>query len=63
MDKYGVMKVLECITCNCTIHVRNNVTDVELDKLAYVTEGHVHVWREMKDDEPGKDKSGDVQPE
>jgi len=62
MEKYGVMKELACITCGTTLQVRNNITDPEIEKLSQVTDGHLHVWKEVAEDEQVSDQSGDVQP-
>lgn len=62
MEKYGVMKVLQCIGCECIIHVPSNITDPELEKLSFITEGHVHVWKELQEeDERTQNKSADIQ--
>ena len=62
MEKYGVMKIMTCITCGTTMHVRNGITEPEIEKLSHITEGHLHVWKEESEDEQVSDQSGDVQP-
>lgn len=63
MEKYGVMKVLACVTCGMEMHVRNGITEPEMEKLSQITEGHLHVWKEIAEDEQVSNQSGNIQPE
>jgi hypothetical protein len=60
MEKYGVMKVLKCTGCDEVFTVRSNITDLEMDKLAVLKEGHLHTWKEVSDEDA--DQSTNIQP-